>query len=148
MPGYAWVCFACETSNAADTDVCGQCGMSASATGHQISAAKAARSSAVSGGQAIPQSGYPFPPRPTAEASPLVAVLLVVFGGVCLVGAVASFTNSHWPVFMPPQLDAVAVPLSWLSEKLGAWVGGALAAVVGVFSIVAGLAGVGRNRAA
>jgi hypothetical protein len=72
-------------------------------------------------------------------------VLLILFGLLCLVGACLSFANSHWPSFMPPQLDLVAVPLGWLSEKLGAWVGGSVAAVVGVFSVLAGLFGTGRE---
>jgi hypothetical protein len=75
-------------------------------------------------------------------------VLLVLFGVLCLVGACLSFANLRWPSFMPPQLDLVAVPLGWLSEKLGAWVGGAVAAVVGVFSILTGLLGVGRSEGA
>jgi hypothetical protein len=48
---------------------------------------------------------------------------------------------------MPPQLDLVAVPLSWLSEKLGAWVGGAVAGIVGVVFVLGGLLDA-KNRAA
>jgi len=85
---------------------------------------------------------------PASEPSPLGAVLLVLFGVLCLLGACLSFANSRWPSFMPPQLDLVVVPLGWLSEKLGAWVGGAVAAVVDVFSIFAGPFGAGRGGGA
>jgi hypothetical protein len=66
-------------------------------------------------------------------------LLTVAFGTLCLFGAYKSFTGGHWPAFMPPQLDLFAVPLSWLSERLGAYVGGALAGVVGLVCVLGGL---------
>jgi hypothetical protein len=146
MPSYAWVCFACQKSNASGTEVCVQCGMSANATGRQIAAATANRvaSSTPATGSAEPLThGQPGSKQPPLFAAPL----LFLFGVLCLVGAVMSFTNSRWPAFMPPQLDMVAVPLSWLSEKLGAWVGGAVATLVGVLSILAGSFAASRNGA-
>jgi hypothetical protein len=119
--------------------------------GRQITAARTPRVRSTSETQAsstVEPSAQAHSPQPTPEPSALAAVVLFVVGVVCLVGAVLSFSNARWPAFMLPQLDLVAVPLSWLSEKLGAWVGGALAAVVGVFSILAGLYEVGRNGAA
>ena len=83
-------------------------------------------------------------PKPPA----LVALILVGFGVLCLVGAVQSFSTGHWSAFMPPQLDLLAVPLSWLSEKLGAWVGGTVAALIGAGSIAAGVFGAKAKGAA
>jgi hypothetical protein len=82
------------------------------------------------------------------EPSALIALLMVGFGVLCLIGAYKSFTDGHWPAFMPPQLDLLAVPLSWLSERLGAYVGGAIAALVGVVCVIGGLVSAKQRNAA
>jgi ribosomal protein L37E len=43
---YAWQCFACEASNPPGTDPCSSCGFPARATGRQIDAARAAKTTA------------------------------------------------------------------------------------------------------
>jgi len=148
MLNYAWVCFACQGSNGAGTEVCQHCGFTARATARNIELAQNGRAN-----QAPPSPAQPVleavasSARPTAPA-PLVALLLVAFGVLCLVGAYQSFLHGRWPAFMPPQLDLFAVPLSWLSEKLGAWVGGAIAGFVGVFCVLGGILGAKDRGAA
>lgn len=138
MPNYAWVCFGCAGSNSAGTEACCQCGMSARATGREIAAAR--RSHLEPAGRANPSSSSaPVARSNPSEPTPLAALVLIVFGAICLVGAYQSLSSGHWPVFMPPQMDLLAVPLSFISEKLGAWVGAVVAGVVGIGSIAGGL---------
>ncbi|WP_284620790.1 hypothetical protein [Aquabacterium humicola] len=75
-------------------------------------------------------------------------MLLIVFGFLCLFGAYKAFTGGHWPGFMPPKLDLFAVPLSWISERLGAYVGGTIATGVGVVCVIGGLFSANRRNAA
>jgi ribosomal protein L40E len=145
MSNYSWVCFACEASNPPGAEVCARCGFSARAKGQEIARAKEAQRTVCEplspeDPASIALNRVPKRPEPSA----LVALLLVGFGVLCLVGGYQSFANGHWPAFMPPQLDLLAVPLSWLSERLGAWVGGALAVVVGLVCVVAGIFGARR----
>jgi hypothetical protein len=57
---------------------------------------------------------------------------MLAFGVLCLFGAFAAFSGGKWPVFMPPQLDAVAFLVGLISEKVGAIVAGAVGVVAGV----------------
>ena len=66
----------------------------------------------------------------------VVAAFFGVFGLYLLAGAFASLFRGRWPAFMPPLLDALAVPLSLLSQALGAAVGAIVAAVLGVLCLV------------
>lgn len=90
------------------------------------------------------------PSTPTSKEEPSIigALLMVGFGMFCLFGAYQSLTGGHWPAYMPPQLDLFAVPLSWLSEKLGAYVGGILAGLVGLGLVLGGLMPAKRRDAA
>ena len=141
MPSYGWVCFACQGSNRAGKEVCQHCGFAARATSRDIEVAQRGLANIVPSA-ALPTSGGNDAPSeaegPSAPA-PLVALLLVAFGVLCLVGAYQSLAHGRWPAFMPPQLDLIAVPLSWLSETLGAWVGSAIAGLIGLVCIFGGL---------
>lgn len=68
------------------------------------------------------------------------AVLTSLIGGVwLLIGAVVALNDGKWPAFMPPQLDLIAVPLSMISEKWGAYTGGAVAAFLGLALVAFGI---------
>ena len=152
MPTYAWVCFACQRRNAAGTERCEHCGFSARATTREIGVAREqfARSQDRAAPPTKPGEGQPATRLSSATKDPssLVAVLMVGFGVVCLFGAYKSLTNGHWPAFMPPHLDLLAVPLGWLSERLGAYVGGVLSILLGVVCVVVGLASAKHRNAA
>ena len=76
----------------------------------------------------IPQS-KPKHPR-------VLAAFFGAFGLYLLAGAFVSLFGGRWPVFMPPLLDAIAMPISLLSQLLGAVVGAIVAAVLGVLCLV------------
>lgn len=95
----------------------------------------------------IPQAEPSIQPA-KEEPSAIGALLMVGLGMLCLYGAYQSFAGGHWPAYMPPQLDLFAVPLSWLSEKLGAYVGGTLAGLVGLGCIFGGLVPAKKRDAA
>jgi hypothetical protein len=86
-------------------------------------------------------------PNNASTNSEGAAVLVVVFGVLCLVGSIFSFTDGKWPIFMPPQLDVIAIPLSALSERVGAYVGGVVAGVIGALCVGGGIVSLlGRAR--
>ena len=122
--------------------------MSARATGAQIAAAQRTTAPQPDASASVEAIADAESEKRSPESPALVALILVGFGVLCLVGAVQSFSTGHWPAFMPPQLDLLAVPLSWLSEKLGAWVGGTVAALIGAGSIAAGIFGAKGKGAA
>ena len=148
MPAYTWVCFVCEQSNPSVTEVCQHCGANAQATGQQIEAARRSRA----------QPAAPLPSTSVTPAGPSVAashkpstlasLFCVAFGALCLFGAYQSFSNGHWPAYLPPQLDLFAVPFSLLSEKLGAYVGGVVAVLVGLIFMLGGLLSLNRRDVA
>ena len=145
MPNYAWVCFACEHVNAAGTETCEHCGFGAQATGKDIEAARRSRAETeLTGAPSARLESRKTPTPDEKEPSAFMSLLLIPFGLLCLFGAYQSFTGGHWPAFLPPQLDLIAVPLSWLSEKLGAYVGGGLAAMLGLFCVLGGLVSIRR----
>jgi hypothetical protein len=150
MPSYAWTCYACQSSNPAGTEKCVACGFSASASSAEIAEARrklatsqptepsneSTNEAPVSLRHEVQPEEKPSEPK---QPNGVHALLLFLFGIVCLVGSYQSFSSGHWPVFMPPQLDLFAVPFTWLSEQVGAVVGGALACLVGLASVVASL---------
>jgi hypothetical protein len=62
---------------------------------------------------------------------------MLAFGVLCLFGAFAAPSGEKWPVFMPPQLDAVAFLVGLISAKVGAIVAGAVALLLGAVAVVA-----------
>ena len=137
MPNYAWTCFACDSANPAGSEICGRCGFAAQADGRDIVAARK-RFAGVASDTPAPQPHAKANASPE-EPRPFVALIVIASGVVCLFGAVQSFVTGKWPAYMPPQLDVFALPLSMLSERLGAAVGGVLSAIVGIFCVVGGL---------
>ena len=147
MPRYPWTCFACEHANAPNTESCARCGLGSSASVSQIN--KARELLAVGADTATPRSLQTSEPVPVQRTpSALVALIVAGFGVLCLYGAYQSITLGKWPAYMPPQLDLLAVPLGWLSERLGAYVGGALAGAIGLLCVVGGLFSAKERNAA
>jgi hypothetical protein len=144
MPSYSWVCFSCEGSNEPGTEICRHCGFGATATTREITAHRGVLLGGQPSEAPVPAPQGASVESKSSEPSALIALLLFAVGVLCLVGSYQSFANGRWPVFMPPQLDLLAVPLGWLSERLGAWVGGLFAAVIGVFCVLGGLFGAKR----
>jgi hypothetical protein len=66
-----------------------------------------------------------------------LAILLVGFG--LLLGALISISSGAWPMFMPVQLDI-------FGALFGAYVGGAVAFMLGAFLVWAGCASIWRNK--
>jgi len=84
---YAWQCFACEASNPPGTDLCAACGFPARATGKQIDAAHAKRTTApapivLAERSATDSFFQALSPLPMWRQA-----LIVVGGSLCLGGA-------------------------------------------------------------
>ena len=148
MPSYPWTCYACQSSSPASTEICAACGFPVAASSVQIAQTRRKIAAIQSPKQTIERSKEPAAIKPhsikavedsskSTQPHAAHALLIFAFGVVCLVGAYQSFASGHWPVFMPPQLDLFAVPFTWLSERIGSVVGGVLAGLVGVTSVVA-----------
>lgn len=71
----------------------------------------------------------------------LRAVLFLLFGLFWLLGALVSLSTGSLPDWMPPQIDVIAVPISWVSSKVGPRTGPALAFFVGIFFVSLAIAG-------
>jgi len=68
-----------------------------------------------------------------------VALIALVLGAYFLTGAYVTFRDAKWPIFLPPQLDAVVGLLGSLNEPAGVWIGGALLVTIGVICIAVGV---------
>ena len=149
MPTYAWRCLVCDSSNSSTDERCISCAFPASAPGQAILEARAA-AIAERARRQVAEATAGQGPEPDALNSEVSAIttptdvqpptsglsLLILFSGiVCLIGGVSSIAAGHWPGYLPPFLDLIAVPLSLLSETLGAVVGGLLAITLGVLFI-------------
>ena len=76
----------------------------------------------------------------TGRTTPIRRLLLravgsFLFGGFWLFGALASLSTGSRPDWMPPQVEIITVPISWVSSKVGSHVGAALALLVGIFFV-------------
>ena len=70
----------------------------------------------------------------------LQAVALLLFGIFCLFGALVSSWTGTRPDWLPPQVDIIVEPVSWVSSKVGPRIGAALAYFVGVVFTSLGIA--------
>jgi len=64
----------------------------------------------------------------------LAAPICLALGAYFMYGAWHSFADAKWPIFMPPQLDGIALVASLFSPRVGAYVAGAIAGLLGAFS--------------
>lgn len=75
-------------------------------------------------------------PASVVRKRPLLrAVAFLLFGIPWLLGALVSYSPGSWRDWMPPQADIIAVPISWVSSKVGSSVATALALLVGIFFV-------------
>lgn len=72
----------------------------------------------------------------------LQAVVFLLFGIFWLLAALVSLSTGGRPDWMPPQVDIIAAPISWVSSKAGPHVGAALAFFVGIFFVTLAIAGI------
>jgi AraC-like DNA-binding protein len=80
------------------------------------------------------------PAEYTGRTSPvtrrlLQAVAFLLLGMGWLFGALVSLSTASRPDWMPPQLDIIAAPISWVSSKAGSGVVAGLAFLVGIFFV-------------
>jgi hypothetical protein len=68
-----------------------------------------------------------------------VALFALALGAYFLIGAYVTFRDAKWPIFMPPQLDALIGLLGLLNEPAGVWVGGTFPVVIGVICFAVGV---------
>jgi hypothetical protein len=71
-----------------------------------------------------------------SKRSKTLATVIGLFGLYLFAGAFVSLFSGRWPAFMPPVLDALAIPLTLLSQQLGAIAGGIVAGAFGVFFLL------------
>lgn len=75
------------------------------------------------------------------EADGSSSLLLVLFGAYLIAGAVSSIVNEHWPIFMPPQLDLLALIGGGWDSVSAAYIAGGITGVLGVLCFVMGILG-------
>ncbi len=59
----------------------------------------------------------------------------MLFGLYLLVGSYVAIMDSKWPIFMPPQLDLIAIFLELFSEQTAAYIGGLIIFFIGLGSL-------------
>ena len=129
-PSYNWVCQVCEAPNAAGAATCAKCGFPATAKGKAIAAARSGLH---------PQVQTRTDPETKQKRSPLTPwqrFVVAVFGFWLAAGGFVSLTRGHWPNWMPPYLDVIAVPISFLSAGLGAVIGGFVSGALGLLLLL------------
>ena len=82
----------------------------------------------------MPEADPPLTSRPGGGALGCIA-----FGLYLMAGASLAFTG-HWPGFLPPQMDGIALLFSWLPEPNGTYVAGAVTGLLGVGCVAFGIA--------
>lgn len=60
-------------------------------------------------------------------------------------GAWRSSADTRWPIYMPPQLDGIAFVASLFSPRIGAYVAGTIAALIGALSLLFALSTLFNN---
>ncbi|MBX3646148.1 MAG: hypothetical protein KF766_00555 [Rhodocyclaceae bacterium] len=147
MPSYSWTCRVCDHENNPNTESCDSCGFPALASGAEIEIAKAARfppspsPEPIAEASAIPVESQTSEQTQEREASPGLSIghasFIVFFGFYLLLGAFSAWYNAKWPIFMPPQLDIIGLLLGAFGSPIGAYLGAAVLAVLGVVLVVA-----------
>jgi sulfite exporter TauE/SafE len=74
------------------------------------------------------------------------ALVLVLAGMYLLSGSVFALVSAKWPIFMPDEIDAVAVLLRLLGEPTGTYFAGAVLGLLGGACIYTGAAAVIKRR--
>jgi ribosomal protein L40E len=124
-PSYNWVCFSCRAANPPGASVCAACGGSAFVSGAKLKSAQ----------ETLPDEK---PSDSTTSQSPPSVILSVSVGLYLLLGAAVSISQQKWPVFMPPQLDAIALLSGIFGTAASAYIAGAIAGILGIASLVFG----------
>jgi hypothetical protein len=74
------------------------------------------------------------------------AVFFTAFGAYLVFGAAAAFSTGKWPVFLPPQLDAVGLLLGASGSPFGVYVGGSIVGALGLYCCWWGVMSLWRRR--
>lgn len=143
MPSYSWTCGVCDHGNPPNIESCESCGFPAHASGAEIERARAARLPLTVGGEPNTESQAPSGP-PEAFVEPPQAqttsrglsssqsFFLFCFGVYLLFGAYVTWRDAKWPIFMPPQLDIIGLLLGAFGNPVGAYLGAAFLALLGL----------------
>ncbi len=143
-PSYQWACHRCGATNAPGLDVCRACGFPAVASANEIGKtnAPAPQQFCRLGSEPIGEEARRLPHTDAdGEANGGSSVLLIVFGAYLMAGSYSSIVNKHWPIFMPPQLDLVALVAGGWDSVSAAYIAGGITGVLGVLCFVLGIPG-------
>jgi hypothetical protein len=80
-----------------------------------------------------------------AQRNVFPAVVLFLFGVYLLAGGYYGVTQAKWPVFLPPQFDAIGLLLDLFRARVAGYVGGGLLCLLGITCSVAGAVSLIRN---
>jgi hypothetical protein len=80
-----------------------------------------------------------------ASCKVLPAIVVLLFGLYLLVGGYYGVTHAKWPVFMPPQFDAIGLLLNLFGERIAGYVGGGLLCLLGIACTAGGTISLVRN---
>lgn len=133
MPTYAWTCHACHASNLPEAEQCAQCGCPAQASAEEIEAF-------VSGAK------NPKEIQNEKPVSPAMSMVFVLFGLVLLIGAVYQVVRGEWFPLFPIQIDGIFSIFSAYSLNAGIYASSLLATILGLGSLLQGLAGLRRRN--
>ena len=75
-----------------------------------------------------------------------LAVFFIAFGAYLVFGAVAAVATEKWPVFLPPQLDAVGFLLGASGSPFGVYAGGSIVGALGLLCCWLGAMSLWRRR--
>jgi hypothetical protein len=77
--------------------------------------------------------------RKLESSSGIFAVpICIAIGAYLLYGAWQSFADAKWPIYLPPQLDGIAFLASLFSPRIGAYIAGSIAGLLGALSCFIG----------
>lgn len=75
-----------------------------------------------------------------------LAIFFIAFGAYLVFGAMAAFVTKKWPVFLPPQLDAVGFLLGASGSPFGVYAGGSIVGALGLLCCWLGGMSLWRRR--